>query len=260
MASRKPRILLAAPTYHGKSYCLESWVRNVRAIQKHTPCDVLLVDNSDGDAYARLIRKQGVRVLRSPAYPEPLKSLGEARRVLNEHVIRNGYDYLFSLEQDLFPPVDIIERLLRLRKSIKARRAIVGAPYVMKYITREKPPFSSIDRLTSVSSGLVFSRRAKRKIQLLMTQRQLMTAANPLRVFAAGLGCTLVETPILREHVIQYDQPTFKPDDAFFYLECEAKGIPVYIDPTLLQSVIHIPGDLYTIDSWWAPKRAKPKN
>jgi hypothetical protein len=249
---KKPRILLATPTHDGKAYCLEFWVRTVRAIQKVTPCDVLLVDNSLTDAYARRIRKLGIKCLRSPAHDEPLKSLGEARRKLYNHAIRQGYDYFFSLEQDLFPPPDILKYLLGLRRTIKAGLAVAAAPYLIKYLSQVEPPYHTLDQLTSVSRGLVYSPRIKREMQLLVTGLDMLKQPGVERVFAAGLGCALIDVPLLRTIEVRYSQEHHRPDDAFFYIDLQARDIPVYVDTRLLDKVIHISGNVHSVYGWWS--------
>lgn len=254
---KHPHILLGTPTHDGKAYCLEHWARTIKAIRRFTRCDVHIVDNSASPAYARMIRECGLEVVRSPFHAEPLRALGEARGRLYDHAIAGGYDYLFSLEQDLFPPPDIIEHLLALRGTISAPETVVAAPYIMRYVTRQRPPYHSLDRLTSAASGLMYSRRVKRKVQRLMTLTELRGKPAPFRVFAAGLGCALIDVPLLRRIGIKYSQERFQPDDAFFYLDLQAMDIPVYIDPGLAEKVIHITGNVRTIDAWWTPL-AKP--
>jgi GT2 family glycosyltransferase len=254
---KRPRILLGTPTHDGKAYCLEHWARTIHAIRKFTRCDVLIVDNSTSPGYARMLRQNGLAVVRSPAHPEPLRALGEARRKLYDHAIAGGYDFLFSLEQDLFPPPDIIEHLLALRRRIAAPETVVAAPYIMRYVTRQRPPYHSIDRLTSAAAGLMYSRRAKRQVQRLLTLTELRGQPAPMPVFSAGLGCALIDVPLLRRIEVRYSQERFQPDDACFFLDLKALEIPVYIDPGLAENVIHITGNVRTIDAWWTPL-AKP--
>ena len=58
MKENTPKILLAAPTFEGKEYCLDFFVKRIREIQKITPCDVLFIDNSKTSRYADLVEKK----------------------------------------------------------------------------------------------------------------------------------------------------------------------------------------------------------
>ena len=260
----RPKVLLATPTHDGKAYCLEFWVRRVRAIQKVTPCDVLMADNSLGEGYARQMRKLGIKVLRSPARDEPLQSLAEARGKLYAYAIRHGYDYLFSLEQDLFPPPDILQYLLAMRQSVKSEHAVVAAPYLIKYLSRPEPPYHTVDQLTSVARDLILSERTKEPMQRLATGREMLANPGVERVFAAGLGCALVDVGILKRIKVRYSQATYQPDDAFFYLDLRDLDIPVYVDTRLIDKVIHISGNVHSVYGWWSMassvKHRRPKS
>ena len=100
-----PKILLGTPTYDGKEYCLDYWVKIIKQIQKTTPCDLLLIDNSQTDYYSDIIKhKYKINVIKSKNYKnQPLKSLAEARKKFYKYAIKNKYNFIFSLEQDIFP-------------------------------------------------------------------------------------------------------------------------------------------------------------
>ena len=171
---KKEKILLGTPTYEGKAYCLEYWLQTVKQIQKYSKCDVLIVDNSKSSAYANKIKKFGFNVIRSKHYDRrPLQSLTESQEKLFDYAIRNNYDYLFSLEQDVFASKDIIEKLLKLRKKISATEAVVGAPYFLNTITESKSPYIWLDQVTSVALKREYNSRMRRKIQINMTQKEL---------------------------------------------------------------------------------------
>jgi hypothetical protein len=258
-----PRILLATPTFDGKAYCLDFWLRTVREIQQTTPCDVLLVDNSPGDAYTNEIASRGVNVLKSPAHDEPIRALGEARRLLYRHAIERGYDYLFSLEQDLFPPPDIIRHLLSIRTKLPDPLAVVAAPYIVKFLSQDKPPYHTVDALTSVATGLVRSQRSNREVQALVTGLEMSKNPGVHRFHSAGLGCALLDVPLLSKVEVRYSQEERRPDDAYFYQDLERLGVPVHVDTRLLDKVIHIPGNVHSVLSWWSMatsvKNRKPR-
>src|SRR3989344_2544046 len=243
MKENTPKILLAAPTFEGKEYCLDFFVKRIREIQKITPCDVLFIDNSKTSRYANLIEKKyKIKVIRSKHYPnKPITSLAEARKKLYQYVLKNKYDYLFSLEQDIFPPKEIIKHLLSIRRSLKDEEAVIGTPYEIASI-RDPKNHIETDRLTSVAQKRIYSKRMKRMIQKLMTRKQMIKRQNIFQVHACGFGCTLIEASILKKIKLKYNEKSHRPDDALFYIDCEKLKIPVYVDPNLMDYILHIQG------------------
>ena len=77
------------------------------------------------------------------------------------------------------------------------------------------------------------------------------------RAYACGMGCTLADVSILKKIKVKYSKKRERPDDAFLFLDCQKKGIPVYVDPTLLGKIVHIPGSSSRLSSWMGLKLGK---
>ena len=240
---KNPKILLSCPTYDGKAYCLDYWAETVKKLQKITPCDVLLVDNSKGGNYAKKIRRYGFKVIRSKHYEKPIKSIGESKKKLNAYLIKNNYDFHFSLEQDLFPDSDMLKRLLKDFDKIKEDEAVIAAPYYYSPLKEPKEiPFRTLGYISCVAKGLVYSKRYKRRVQNIMLSKELEKKKGLIKVFAVGFGCCLIPVSLIKKIKVKYSENNFKPDDAFFYQDCERLGIPIYADIDLVKKLKHIPG------------------
>jgi len=247
----RPKVLLGCPTFEGKEYCLDFWVKGVREIQKTFQCDILLIDNSKSSRYSNLIKnKYKIKVLRSKYYKEkPLQSMTEARKKLFAYTTKNKYDYLFSLEQDLFPPKDIIKTLIKIRKKIKKPEAVVGASYLLDRISEEKPPYLEKDHLTNIGIDRKYNKKARRKIQRNLTLKELKRKKKMFQVFNVAFGCSLIDASILKKIKLN-SLGNKRPDDVYFSLECHKKKIPIYTDSSLTEKVIHIPGNSIDILKW----------
>ena len=259
---RTPKILLACPTYDGKNYCLDYWAEKVKELQKVTPVDVLLVDNSKDENYSKKIEKYGFKIIRSKHYKKTIKSIGEAKKKLNEYLIKNNYDFHFSLEQDLFPDKDMLKRLLNDFKKIKEDEAVIGAPYYLTRISEsDKHPFRTLGYVSVAAEGLVYSKRYRRKIQKTLTSKDLEKKKGLIKVFALGFGCCLIPISITKKIKVKYSENNLKPDDTFFYQDLERLNIPVYADVDLIKKIKHIPGsnapDSNGLFSWSSKKKKK---
>ncbi|MFH1211697.1 MAG: hypothetical protein V1659_02090, partial [Candidatus Woesearchaeota archaeon] len=249
------RILLACPTFDGKNYCLDFWAEKVLELQKVTPCDVLLVDNSKTENYSEKIKKYGFKVIRSKYHKNNIKSIGEAKKKLNSYLIRNKYDFHFSLEQDIFPDKDVLRKLLDDFNRIKKQEAIVGVPYYLTRISEsDKHPFRTLGYVSVVAEGLIYSERYNRKIQKTLTSKELENKKGLIRAFAIGFGCCLIPRQVIEQVTVKYSEDSYASDDTFFYMSCERLKIPVYADIDLMKKVKHIPGsnapDSNGIFSW----------
>lgn len=256
------KILLSCPTYDGKAYCLDYWAETVNKLKEITPCDVLLVDNSKGEEYAKKIRRYGFKVIKSNHYKKSIKSIGEAKKKLNDYLIKENYDFHFSLEQDVFPDKDVLRRLLNDFEKIKKDEVIIVAPYYYARINDPKKlPFRTLGYISCIAKGLVYSKRYHRKIQNVMLSKELEKKEGLIRAFAVGFGCCLIPVSVTKKIKVKYSENNFKPDDAFFYQDCEGLEIPVYADVDLIKKVKHIPGsnapESNGLFSWTSKKKKK---
>lgn len=246
------KILLGTPTFEGKEYCLDFWIKTIKEIKKTYPCDIILVDNSKGNYYKNILEKKyKIKTLKSKQYKgEPLKTLKESREKFFNYAIKNNYDFVFSIEQDIFPPKDIIKKLLKIRKGIKEKEAIIGAPYIISRISYETIPYLTKDQLSNVAIERIYSKKIKRRIQKNLTMKEIKRKRKIFQVYACGFGCTLIDVSILKKIKLKYTEKATRPDDAFFYLDCFKQKIKSYVDPTLAEKIIHIPGNAKNIKHW----------
>ena len=97
----------------------------------------------------------------------------------------NGYDYFFSLEQDVIPPKDVIESLLKHNKKI-----ISGLYFAQNKLTTGE--YKYIPLLWGFVEGKKDGTIKKRTLlDNEIWQPQL------LKVIVAGLGCILIHKDIL---------------------------------------------------------------
>ena len=48
--------------------------------------------------------------------------MAKSHETIRQKALKGNYDYLLHLESDVFPPIDIIERLLEKKKKIIGRK------------------------------------------------------------------------------------------------------------------------------------------
>ena len=202
------KVLIGCPTSFHKEYCLNEYSEAVKEL-KH---DVLLIDNSPNDEYLEKIKKLGLNVIKGKYFEGALDRIISSRNLLRKYVLENDYDYFFSLEQDVIPPLDIIERLLKHNKKV-----ITGV-----YFAHNKFPDGKTELMP-----LVYKLVEKRDMRPL-NQEELWENQGLMQVVSCGLGCVLIHRSVLEQVRFRYERDVF--DDRFFCVDLFDKKIPIYCD------------------------------
>jgi len=217
-----PKVLLAAPTSHVKAYCFWDWIVNIKNFT-YPNLDILLVDNSPGtECYEYLKKVSGIRVIHvNPGNRTTQEFITESQNKMRDIVLEEGYDYLFSLESDVFPTVrDIVERLMDHGVEV------VTAPYMIGQ---------------GKDSGLLIGYQ----VQSFVVKNALFGIILPANygfylmdgslkaVNQCGIGCTLIHRDILEQVKFRYEKGQASHSDSFFYTDLWYLGITAYIDTSL---------------------------
>jgi GT2 family glycosyltransferase len=210
-----PKILVGCPTYDKKSYCWEKWKDSLKSLT-YTNFDILIADNSKENDFFELMKKD-VPVIKA-RYDENVKErIVNSRNMIREKFLEGDYDFFLSLEQDVFPPKDVIEKLLSNNKEIasgvycKLMKSIEGAAVKMPvlYIKRKDNELGPMYPHEIVNKGLV-------------------------RIDACGLGCMLIKKEVLQKVKFRYKEDKSSYDDMWFCKDAKEKGYKIYADGNVL--------------------------
>lgn len=228
MEKKYPRILIGCPTYDKKEYCRKQWVENVKRIN-YPNFHWTIVDNTEHNRYYNKLRREHPgHILKSKRGKNSRDALAFSSNILRRKAINEGYDYLLMIEIDLFPPEDVIWRLLRHGQPV------VGHPYEIGFkdqrglcvFVPEKKP-----------SGLLGTRRLHKHEEKDFLNGTLQ------RVHGMGVGCVLIRKDILEQYPFWYstadddrmkDEHVRKHPDVYFYLDLHNDKIPVFCDTSVL--------------------------
>lgn len=222
IGSNYPKVLVGCPINQKKDYCLPQFIETVMNLM-YPNFDIYLSDNSENKNYHRNIyRKYGIECDHLvPDTDHPMAGIAASQNQIRTRCLFGGYDFLFSLEQDVTPPTPyIIELLMNHHKDF------VSAPYYIG--TNENSTIAMMDiepfYYNPQNRLLPFEESAfKLNGQLIETH-------------GAGLGCALIHRSVLETIPPFGFLPEKKhiPSDTFFYLDCKKVGIPLYLDTSLI--------------------------
>ena len=214
-----PKVLVGCPTADYKSYCLKEYADAVKSLT-YLSYDVLIVDNSSNYEYFKKIKEQGLNVIKGPYFEGARERIVHSRNMIREKVLSGGYDYFFSLEQDVIPEKDAIERLIRHNKKIVSGVVYNNLPAgneikLMPMIYVQHP----LDQ-----TGLWYiSEKELRKEQL-------------VEVKACGLGCVLIHRDMIKKIKFRYAKGF---DDMMFCKDAVELGFKIFADTSVKPKHLH---------------------
>jgi len=219
------KILVASPTADVKDYCFDECLSNVNNFT-YPNFEVMICDNSEKRDYyiqlkERYKNQENINFHRvTPSqYNLSFKHiLAKSHDRCRLFALENDFDYLLHLETDVFPPINVIERLL------DARKKVVGAMYFIELGKDSKLMVQQIE-----DWGI-----DHRETYNLEENDILMVDGELKKVFSCGLGCVLIEKSVLKNIVFRYEDNSPVHPDSFFYADLDSKNIPVYLDTSIL--------------------------
>lgn len=243
-------MLIAAPVYKGKDYCIEKHLEAIRNID-YPFYHYIIVDNTDDNGeYTERLKKLGVEAYHVPRGQNSRQAIGMSMEFIRTYFLENNYDYLLVIESDLFPDPDVINRL------IKHNRPVVGSFYLLGF---EKDSKVWNEIIFEHQTGKITTDERDRIIKTLQIQRACIFLLDEKqggfigtrgispketyeyfktglrKVHGVGLGCTLIRKDILIRFPFWSDSRfDNKHPDVYFYMDLHNSGVSVFIDTNIM--------------------------
>ena len=211
------KVLVGCPTSFHKEYALNEYAKAVKNLS-YKNYDVLLVDNSPDGNYLRKIKSLNLNAIKGPYFESARDRIVTSRNILKDESIKN-YDYLLSLEQDVIPPRDIIERMLKHNKKV-----ITGVYFARNIIQGEK-------KLIPLAYKEIPS---ENELPDMRPLNEFELNKDLTKVISCGLGCVLIHKDILKWINFRYEKDKDSFDDRFFCIDLYRKKIPIYCDTSII--------------------------
>lgn len=226
MSQQQPRILIGAPTASPYEYCLPDWAARVKELtyKKKT---AVLVDNSETISYTKTIERCGIQAVKDPEFIKDSRlRLPHSRNILRQIVLDEGYDYFLSLEQDVIPPVNVVEQLLSHNKKI-----VTGVYY--KYfnlsLVHQGKQMKKVQKLMPLLFGYIPG--IQKKMHFFSSQDVEDSKLLPVRF--CGLGCVLIHRDVLEKVKFRADASVNCHDDLWFCNDALTQKFQIYVDTSV---------------------------
>ncbi|HLC72226.1 MAG TPA: hypothetical protein VJH37_01460 [Candidatus Nanoarchaeia archaeon] len=212
-----PKVLVGCPTSIHKKYCIEEYLAAAKALT-YPNYDLILVDNTESDEYYDFLESKGVTVFKAPYYAETARErIVVSRNMLRQYALENDYDYFLSLEQDVIPPLDIIEQLLKQEKKV------IAGVYFMEYTVKKEG-----QEMGKKILPLLY-RRQDQDTFVQLTERDV-ALETVLLIDMTGLGCILIHRDVLEKIEFRFEEDKILFDDWFFCQDLKKESIPLFVD------------------------------
>jgi hypothetical protein len=220
-----PKVLLAAPISILKDYCLGDWLDMIRQLS-YDNLDIFLVDNSMNKSNSEKIAAKGFNcVWEDPAGRESRVFMASSMERCRVKFLAGDYQYLFSLECDIFPPLDIVERLIAHDLDIVSTAFWTDHGYNSKLQLR-----------TIYNLHTDFQTHTKEyKVRYLSFEEgQLFINGKLKPMFSTGMGCMLIKRWVLESIIFHIDpnEPGFA--DSFFAFDTWQMGVNNIVDTSII--------------------------
>lgn len=217
----RPKVLIGTPTSNQKDYCFDDWYDNVKMFT-YPEVDLLMVDNSIGEAYHKHLKSKGVNCVHvNPAGRHTQQYITESQNVIRNYFLDHPeYTHLFMLESDVFPPCYVIEQLLHHDLEC------VGAPYFIQsgmdshlLLGIYVPGFSPETEVTGMVMRPTLS-------FIFMDGTLKLTSMQ-------GVGCTMIKREVIEKIPFRSIEGHKNHADSFFYEDLFKAGYQNYSDTSL---------------------------
>ncbi len=213
-----PKILVGCPTYDGKQYCLDKYINAIKKLT-YPNYDILLVDNSKTNEYFNKIKAKGIPVIKDTPEEKPHDTIVKSRNIIKKYFLEKNYDYFLSLEQDVIPKKDIIEKLLKHDKKVISGLYYTiykfqGIPKIRPLVWAEVP--NEPDKMRFMSSEC----------------RDAENSTVPVlkKIRMCGLGCLLIHKSIMEKIDFKVPKNHATYDDFAFCNDVRNLGEDIWAD------------------------------
>lgn len=218
MKKEIPKVLVGCPTSNHKEYCLKEYAEAVKNLT-YPNYEVLIVDNSKEDSYIKKIKEKGLDIVKGPWFEGARKRIYESRNMLRKKALEEGYDYLFSLEQDVVPPGNVIEKLLeRNKKIVSGVYYSPGTIFINRKFDGKIMPLAWVEK-DDRNTGAIRILRPNE-----VEEPKLM------KIKVCGMGCVLIHREVLEKVKFRCDEFFGSFDDIWFCRDAKHHDFGVYLD------------------------------
>jgi hypothetical protein len=223
--NNNPKILLCTPINIVKAYCINDWLDCIKNLD-YDNYDIFLVDNSPHPAFSEKLKGMGFDCAwEDPKGREARYFMASSNEWCRIKFLAGDYSHMLSIECDIFPPKDIIQKLLAHNKDI------VGTTYWTFHGYNAQLQLFTI---WNQHTDWINHKKEYKARMLTFEEAQLFMDGSCKPIYANGIGCTLIKRWILEKFKFHIEPDDIGYADSFFHRDLWNNGIENFVDTSII--------------------------
>ncbi len=245
MSKEIAKVLVASPVTSYKRQVIDQFIASLGNLSYKNK-EVLLFDNSpDEEMFKKLKKEKGIKVEKTPHSEGAKQAVARDRERLRQRALKEGFEYLLFLDQDIIAPSNVIERLVSNGKEVccglyfnyfesRLRTGEKIVEFAPVYYTWFDSGLKEIGISKQLGYGSVFPSRL-------------------VEIKKGGLGCALIHKSVLEKIKFRLEKNVAYHADFTFFKDCEKRGLQAWLDSSVLcKHIISLPKE--ALEEGWGQK------
>jgi hypothetical protein len=214
------KVLVFSPISEVKDYCMPQWLEHITNLT-YPNYYIFLVDNSEDRNYFKKYEKSYPEIDYSWFNPKGLRVqdfIASSQEKCRQYAINGNFDVMMSIECDIFPPFDCIERLLRHDADV------ISGLYNWGFGDERKPLIQ-----TSEHFDTYFANR-----NMSFDEAYCFIDGTPKEIFHAGIGCAAIREKVFKKIPFRSEPNSEIFSDTLFALDCYLNNFKVILDTSVV--------------------------
>jgi hypothetical protein len=216
------RVLVGCPTYDGKAYCLHEYLAGLRSLT-YPDLFFMIVDNSEKQGYhAQILRAAesaflpgSFTIVKDKFAAHAKDRIIASRNLIREYALKENFDFFLSLEQDVIPPPDVVERLVAHDKD-------VVSALVWNVATKAGK---------SIRVPMLYEEKEAAAERIFYIDPSKVMHPGLYEISTCALACTLISRNVLSRIVFRYEKGF---DDMMFCKDARKEGFSIFADTSVI--------------------------
>jgi len=213
-----PKVLIFTAIYDKKDYSLKKFLECTSKLT-YPNFRHIFIDNSETLDYYEKLKGMNLDVYHVERGNNTRESLARAQEFARMLAEKEDYDYILSIESDIYVTPDTVQTLMFHAKDVVTAWYEIGTKEIrvpcitLEYFDEKIGAYGT--RLLKPDEFDAFTNKGLRKVQ------------------AGGMGCCLIYKSVFLRFKFTYDERFTGHSDIYFFNDCFNNKIPVFVDTDL---------------------------